>query len=364
MYSPDHETILASLLGAVVVIDSGQRIRYVNPAAEALLERPRAGLLDAPIAAVLERAEWVLTLVERVHAQRGVSVRAEGRLTPGSEDDIVAVASPLADGRERNDYVVLVLHNLGPRQRLLTDELARSRLADLDNLVAGVGHEINNPLSGIRGAAQFLGKKLAERPELGQYADMIVRQSDRMADLVRVLMELEAPAPEMSAVNIHRILNEVLLLVRSEAGIRGVEFVTRFDPSLPEVHGNADSLEQLFLNLFKNAVAACPPRSGAVSVATRIENRYHVETGERRLRYIAVDVVDNGAGIEQEALEQIFTPFFSRTPGGHGLGLAIARNIVTAHHGQLKADNASGLGARFRVTLPVAEDSGEQARGA
>ena len=363
MYSPDHETILASLLGAVVVVDAGLRIRYVNAAAEALLERPQAGLLDAPIVEVFEGAEWVLPLVDRVHAKRGVSVRAEGRLAPESEDDIVAVASPLGDGRERNDEVVLVLHNLGPRQRLLTDERARSRVADLDNLVAGVGHEINNPLAGIRGAAQFLGKKLADRPDLGQYADMIVRQSDRMAELVRVLMELEAPAPEMSAVNIHRILNEVLLLVRSEAGNRGVEFVTRFDPSLPEVHGNADSLEQLFLNLFKNAVAACPPGSGAVSVATRIENRYHVETGERRLRYIAVDVVDNGPGIELEALDQIFNPFFSRTPGGHGLGLAIARSIVTAHHGQLKADNAHGLGAHFRVTLPVAEDNGEQSHG-
>ena len=356
MYSPDPEFILASLLGAVIVITEDGEICYVNPAAESLLQRPATGLIGRNSTEVFETAPWIIPLLGRVREQHGATVRGEGTLPGHPNDEIVAVVCALADDpRSTARNVVLSLHNLGPRQRLLFDEISRSRLADLDSLVAGIGHEINNPLSGIRGAAQFLGRKLSDRQDLIEYTEMIVRQADRMADLVRALMELEAPAPEMTRVNIHRILNEVLLLMQNEANAAGSRLHYQFDPSLPEVRGNSDSLEQLFINLLKNAVAACPEQDGVVTVATRIENRYHLATGERRLRYLSVEVSDNGPGIEQAALEQIFTPFFSQTRGGHGLGLAIARNIVTAHNGQLRVENIEGGGARFSVTLPVAE---------
>lgn len=356
MYSPDPEFILASLLGAVVVIAENDEICYVNPAAESLLQRPATNLIGRNSTEVFETAPWLIPLLARVREQHGATVRGEGTLPGQPNDEVVAVVCALADhALSAERHVVLSLHNLGPRRRLLFDEISRSRLADLDSLVAGIGHEINNPLSGIRGAAQFLGRKLSDREDLIEYTEMIVRQADRMADLVRALMELEAPAPAMTSVNIHRILNEVLLLMQNEATAAGSRLDSQFDPSLPDVRGNSDSLEQLFLNLFKNAVAACPEQGGIVTVATRIENRYHVETGDRRLRYISVEISDNGPGIEHAALEQIFTPFFSQTRGGHGLGLAIARNIVTAHSGQLRAENIDGGGARFSVTLPVAE---------
>jgi nitrogen-specific signal transduction histidine kinase len=147
----------------------------------------------------------------------------------------------------------------------------------------------------------------------------------------------------------------VILLAQTEAGTRDVEISTAFDPSLPELRGNGDQLQQLFLNLLKNAVAACPDRRGHVTVATRMENRFYVETGSERVRYLVVEIVDNGPGLDAETRQHMFTPFFSRRQGGTGLGLAIAYNIATSHKGRIQAENAENGGARLRVRLPVVE---------
>jgi two-component system nitrogen regulation sensor histidine kinase GlnL len=233
--------------------------------------------------------------------------------------------------------------------------MTRARLAELDSLVSRVAHELNNPLAGIRGAAQMLGGKLADRPELAKYGDMIVRQVDRMSQLIEGLLALEPAPATMEPLNIHRVLNDVVLLAQTEAQSRGVEIALAFDPSLPEIRGSHDQLQQLFLNLLKNAVAACPGAEGRVTVTTRMENRFYVETPSERVRYIVVEVADNGTGLDEETRRHMFTPFFSRRKGGTGLGLAIAHNIAVAHKGRISADNGDIGGARLRVTLPVAD---------
>jgi len=352
---PDHEMVLESLLGGVVVLSDDAQVSYVNPAAETLFARSGRSLVGQPAHALFEHAPWLGELVERVRTYPATSMRGEGRIAAGGGADVLAVVAVLRGRDGAAGGTVIALHDLGSRRRMQSDELTRTRLTELNRMVASLGHEINNPLSGIRGAAQLLGKKLPDHPELTEYTSMIVRQVDRMADLIRALMELEAPAPAMAPLNIHRVLHEVILLEQAEAAERGVRLTTEFDPSLPEVLGNSDQLQQLFLNLLKNAVAACPDAEGAVNVATRMENRFYVETDSRRLRYIAVEITDNGPGLDEETTKHMFTPFYSRTRGGHGIGLTIARNIATSHQGHLNGDNAEGLGARFRVTLPVPE---------
>ena len=103
-----------------------------------------------------------------------------------------------------------------------------------------------------------------------------------------------------------------------------------------------------------------PENGGRVRVSTRMENTFYVETGSRRVRYIAVDVIDNGPGFDEDTRRRLFTPFFSRSTGGHGLGLSIARNIAIAHGGRIQAENVEGGGARFRVNLPVHERIGSE----
>lgn len=360
--SIDHEMVLASLLVGILAFSVDGRLVYLNPAAEALLGHSGRELFSRPRSEVLAEAPWLDDLVDRATRATGSSLRDEGTVGRDGRSQVVAVASMLFDREGGRSGIVVALHDLGRRRLLESDAENRARTEEIDRMLSDVAHELNNPLSGIRGAAQMLARKLAEDPEMATYGEMIVRQSDRMSELIRGLMKLEAPPPAFEPVNIHRVLNEVILLEHAEADARGVRITTEFDPSLPEIVGREDQLQQLFLNILKNAVRIVPERRGQVRLTTRMENTFYVETGARRIRYIAVEIIDNGPGFAEDTRRQLFTPFFSLSSGGHGLGLSIARNIAVAHGGRIQAENVEAGGARFRVNLPVHELGSEAVR--
>lgn len=354
------DLVLASMVGGIVVIAPSGAIDYVNPAAEALLGKSRRSTVGRTVEDVFADRPWVLDLVQRVREDADSSLRDEGNVGTERDHAVVCVATAIRSPKSEDSGICLALHDLTTRHKLERDRAAHARVEEQDRMIATVAHEINNPLSGIRGAAQLLGKKLDEKDDLAAYAGMIVRQADRMSDLISPLLGLSATLPAMEPVNIHRVLNEVILVGRAEARERGVEFKTEYDPSLPEILGNADQLEQLFLNLTKNALAVCPKGRGRVRLTTRMDNSFYVTTSEGRTRYLAVEVTDNGPGFDEAVGEEIFTPFYTKTEGGHGLGLAVARNVAMAHRGQIHAENSPAGGACFRVTLPVAEISHEE----
>ena len=351
--APDTEMVLAALTEAVFVSDTDGRVSSVNQAAESLLGRSRRALLGTSANLLFEGAPWLTDLLLRMGTRMGPEsiLRADGPLsTDEGERHIVAVASVVRDREGLPAGIALVLSDPGRRYRLTGGERP-----DLDQLIAQLAHEVNNPLSGIRGAAQLLGTKLDGRPELAEYTDMIVRQVDRMSGLVDALLQLEMPRPRMRPVNIHRVLNEVMLLEASSAEAKSVALEHEFDPSLPEVLGDAPQLQQLFLNVVKNAVEACPAGGGRVCLVTRMETAFYVETGTERRRYSAVEVSDNGCGLGEDTMSKVFDPFFTNRANGHGLGLTIARNISLIHNGNIEVDSHEGDGARFTVHLPVAE---------
>ena len=349
--------VLAGLLQAVFVISPDGQLTFVNQAAEALMGVSRASMLGAAAGELFAPAVWLRDLVTRTLANPESGLRADGSLElEKGATEVVALTSPLRDRRGEAAGVVLMIQDLGRRRRMRVTELAREHRGELDHLVASLAHELNNPLSGIKGAAQLVGRKFADIKEVTEYTSMIVRQADRMHDLIDALMQLEAPAARMRPVNIHRVLNEVMLLQQPQAKNRGVAVEHEFDPSLPEVLGDSSQLQQVFLNILKNAVEACSAGPGVVRLTTRMETSFYVETDSRRLRYISVDIRDNGSGLDEEAVARLFSPFFSLSEGGHGLGLAIARNLVAGHNGSIECENNPGGGACFKVTLPVAEN--------
>jgi two-component system nitrogen regulation sensor histidine kinase GlnL len=346
--------ILAGLLAGVITFDRQGRVTYVNAAAEAMLGRSQRDLMGVSRGSIFDNDSWLIQLFERIESSTETSVRDEGRLAGSQVPTATAVVSLLHDARGSNTGTVLTLHDVGRRHWLHGDAQEKSKLEELDHMISSIGHELNNPLAGIRGAAQLLQKKLADHEDLAEYGSMIVRQADRMADLIRVLMSLEAPIPAMEPLNIHKVLDEVLMLEQTGIFDCGIAVERRYDPSLPTVMGNADQLEQLFLNIVKNAMHACPAVGGRIAIETRMETSFYVETHNRKLRYISVNIIDNGSGLDEEVAEHLFTPFFSRAEGGHGLGLSIARNIAISHNGRIQAMNSPEAGAHFRVALPVA----------
>lgn len=358
--SPDHEALLASLLEAVFAFTGAGALSYVNPAGEALAGRSRRVLIGHTAAEIFSHAPWIVEMLGRLDSEHA-ALREEGVLdTASGKSHLFAEAAAVHDGTSGS---VLVLYDLDSRRSLGHQERTRQRAAELDRLAAQVAHEINNPLSGIRGAAQLLGRKVGDRRDLGEYTEMIVRQVDRISGLVEALMALEAPLARHERLNIHRVLNEVMLLERPAAAQRGIVIEAQFDPSLPETWGDPDRLQQLFLNILRNAVTMCPVPGGIVRVSTRMEHSYYVEKESRRSYFFTVSIADNGPGLDEEAMAHMFSPLYSRREGGHGMGLAIAGAIAAAHNGRIRAENLPEGGAVFHVTLPVAtaRESGQAA---
>lgn len=348
--------VLAGLTDGLLVFSSDGRLTWLNQAAEALLGASQRSLLGLSAGDIFDDSAWTAELVERVREGSEKSLRGEGVLQREDERvTTVAVASVLLDRAGRSNGVILLIGDYTPRFRFRGDDSQRTRHDALNRLLASVAHELNNPLAGIRGAAQAMGDKLGRDERVDTYTEMIVRQADRMSELVQSLLLLEAAPVKLEPTNIHRVLTEVICLEETVASEHGILLAHEFDPSLPDVLGDPARLEQLLLNLVKNAIEASPNDTGHVWVRTRIENSFYVSRNDKRVRYISIEVADDGPGLDSEALSNVFTPFYSRTPGGHGLGLSIAQSIVAAHNGHIRAENTEHGGARFRVLLPVAE---------
>ncbi|HUO51825.1 MAG TPA: ATP-binding protein, partial [Gemmatimonadaceae bacterium] len=261
------------------------------------------------------------------------------------ETAVDALASPIP-----GNGVVVSLRDRSVTQRLADDARGSERLASLATVAAGIAHEVKNPLGGIRGAAQLLGRKAP--PESREYLDVIVREVDRIAALVDRLRDLSASEISRSRepVDLNRLLHELALL-QGTTGEAKIDL--DLDPSLPPVDGDADLLRRLFLNLLRNALEA-PAKH--VRVETRVETgRKWRDPAGHLHALVSAAVEDDGPGVPPESREKLFEPFFTTKASGTGLGLAAALKIAHDHAGTiaLEAPVSRTRGARFVVTLPA-----------
>ena len=226
----------------------------------------------------------------------------------------------------------------------------------MGTLAAGLAHEIRNPLGGIKGAAQLLRRSADADPSVREFTGIMIREVDRVNQLIEQLLNLSRPAQlTLAPVNIHEVLEEVLLLEGQTVGDKELHVRKRFDPSLPPIRGDRAQLTQVFLNLVKNAFHAMDS-GGVLTVTTRVETDYHIrEHGTAPNRFIWVDLADEGRGIGEEDLPHIFSPFFSTKINGTGLGLATSYRIIREHGGSIRVESTVGKGSTFRVSLVVAD---------
>lgn len=357
--------ILASVEDAIVVLDARGRVAHLNPAAEQLTGRSEAQAAGAALERLFWGTQWVVEMGRAaLSAGRGRS-RGEGevalrgrRMVP-----VRVTASPVLDGLGSVRGAVLVFQDLSYQRQLEADVERRERLATLGALGAGLAHEIKNPLGGIRGAAQLLARAPEASAQSRECTQVIVREVDRLAGLVERLTSL-GPSPLRSPqpVNIHQVLDDVLLLQRQAPGWGEIELSRDYDPSLPPVAGDRDQLVQLFHNLVKNAVEAMGGR-GHLRITTRMQTDYHVRRPEGRGRFLWVDVEDDGPGIPEDELPRLFLPFHTTRPGGTGLGLAICHRVASDHGGTIRLEPRA-RGTCFRITLPVCAEGTAEAEEA
>lgn len=349
----DPAAILDALPGPVLVVDPVGRLAYLNPAAEQFFGASVASLVGRGLDALLPGDSPVFALVAQVR-DHGHSVSEYGIPIDAPRLGYRFVTVELAPYAEVPGSVVMVLQERSAARKIERQLNLRSAARSVTGMVALLAHEVKNPLSGIRGAAQLLEHGLAPRER--EFTRLICEETDRIVGLVdRMEMFANRLPVARRPVNIHEVLERVRRIAKTGFA-SGVEVVERYDPSLPPVLGDRDFLIQAFLNLIKNAAEAVPQGNGEIVLATRYQHGVRVADpnggGSVDLPLVA-SVQDNGPGIPEDLRDYLFDPFVTSKAGGRGLGLALVAKIIGDHNGAIEFESEPRRTV-FRVLLPIA----------
>ncbi len=352
--APDAALILSALSVPVVLLDAENRFRYVNHAAEQFLGVSAGQLASLCLTDLVPPDNPLFLLVEQV--RRGEATVSDHELTldgPRLHKPGIAVqGSPLP---EEPGAVLLVLQDASAARALDRQLAFRGAARSVSGMAAILAHEVKNPLSGIRGAAQLLEASVG--PDDRELAVLIRDEADRIRGLVD-RMEVFGEKPVVrSAVNIHRVLEHVRKLAQSGFAAH-IRFQEVYDPSLPPVWGNRDQLVQVVLNLVKNAAEAVtygeqPNPEIVLSTGYQHGMRLAIPGSTERVELpLTVAVRDNGPGIPEDIRPHLFEPFVSSKTSGSGLGLALVAKLMGDHGGLIEVDSRPGR-TEFRLHLPV-----------
>ncbi len=349
------ENTFDSIAHLVAVSDRRGRIVHVNQAFASRVGRTRGDLVDQPIADFIgpELAGWL-------------AARNAGAGTPGDaattevfdpvlRGPFIVTATDLLNHEHERVGTVIVARDMTPQTKLeaereeLRKRLTQSeKLAALGQFVAGIAHELNNPLQGVLGHLELLRVTGAFPKQLRREIQTIYREADRAAKIVRNLLVFAGSRRlERRAVSLNGVLQKVVALRATACRTQNIEVVRHYDEKLPRVQSDPLLLHQVFLNMVMNAehAIASTGRGGRIEITTAM-----APAGD----HIVATVRDSGSGIPVDALPRIFEPFYTtkEVGKGTGLGLAIAYGIVLEHGGQILAANHPGGGAVFTVELP------------
>jgi two-component system nitrogen regulation sensor histidine kinase GlnL len=348
---PDSMAILSSLPVPVVVLDAENRFRSANPAAEQFFQLSFSSLSQISLPDLVPPDSRLLALVDQVRSQDA----------PVSDHDLTldsprlhrtGVAAHGAPIPELPGAVVLTLQDGSKAQKLDRQLNFRGAARGASAMAAMLAHEVKNPLSGIRGAAQLLEQNAGEDDR--ELCVLIQDEADRIRTLVeRMEMFSEQPV-ECSVVNIHEVLDHVRRIA-SRGFASHLRIVEDYDPSLPSVWGNRDFLVQILLNLVKNAAEAVDPQGGEIQLSTAFHHGVRIAVPGSRERVhlpLQVSVRDNGPGIEEEVRSNLWEPFVTTKRGGQGLGLAMVAKLVADQGALIECDSRPGR-TIFRLSLPM-----------
>jgi two-component system NtrC family sensor kinase len=336
----EWELTVDGISHAICIVDSRGTVRRAN--------RAFAVLLDVPLTALPGRS-WIELLppswteiVARALARPG-----EGALELRTADRVLFVSTAPTMGADP-EGTVLVFEDQTDKRRLQEQLIQSEKMSAIGQLIAGIAHDLNNPLTSVVGFSDFLSEAGDLPPALAEPLRVIRQEAERAASIVRNLLSFARRQSEQRQTQpVAPLLESVLTLLRNPLMAYRVETVVVAEPDVPEISVNANQMKQVFVNLINNAAQATAGGGGEGHITI---------TARRSLDGVAISVADDGPGLAADVAARAFEPFFTTKPEGEGtgLGLAICHGIVKEHGGRITVDSTPGHGATFTVELPGA----------
>lgn len=349
------ESILDSVVSGVFTIDADGKLVTANPAAHRILGAEAGSLLGRRLCDLWEDDGGLCAQVRSVlDGQRELAGGEAAAVTEDGRRLWLATHVTRLTGPKGGTFGAVITMEDQTEVKALQVQLIRAdRLAALGELVAGVAHEIRNPLAVIKGSLQVYERMDRASEDVEELTEVIGQEIERLDGVIKALLDFGKPArPEVKPLDPVRLFEETLTLVGKYAQQRGVKIVTAAVDGAAAVLADPEQLKQVLVNLITNAVQAMP-QGGVVRLAARREGDM-----------VALEVVDQGLGIPEEELGKIFDPFHTTREDGTGLGLTIVHRIVDEHHGRIDVRSRVGAGTTVTVLLPAAETQAEPEAGA
>ena len=314
----------------LAVVDVGLQLKWINPALAEWLELGTRSAIGQSLGLWLGDPDGLARAGRSLLEQRPQQWRGVALITASGREITADIAlQPFDDG------LLLEVH-------ALAEPLTTS--SPLSATLRGFAHEVKNPLAGLRGAAQLLQRRVGSE-DLQALAGLIIDEADRLGALANRLLHHDGAA-QLGPVNIHQLLERLTDLLQAEP--TPPQLRHDYDPSVPDLLGDADRLQQVLLNLARNALEA-----GAHTLTLRTRVEHGLRLGERMLRMaLRVDVIDDGPGVPIQLRDTLFQPLVSGRADGSGLGLALSREIAHEHGGELRCTSRPGETV-FSLYLPL-----------
>ncbi|MBU2559897.1 PAS domain S-box protein, partial [archaeon] len=340
-----YRSLIETMNDGVGIIDKDNSISFANKRFGEILEYAPVELIGKEVFSLLDEKNREMLREElQIGTGKASIYELEWTTKTGKRVPTLVSAAPLYDEKGKYKGSFVVITDITERKRFEQQLRQSEKLAATGKLAASIAHEINNPLSGIKNCIYILMDE-TEKDKSKEYLEMADKELDRIARIVRQMLDFYRPNKEEAMVptKINEVIGEVLNFMKPQLEKQNVKFSNEFDPDLPEIMASGEQLKQVFINLILNAMDAMPS-NGNLIIKTKFDNKN-----------IKIEFNDNGYGIPEDELENLFDPFYStkKEGKGTGLGLSVSYGIIRAHNGMVDVWSEEGEGTTFTITLPI-----------
>lgn len=337
-----NDLIIENAADGVIAIDRQGDVTTMNPAAEVITGYQRHELVGQPYSMLFDNTQFYSPVLDTLeHGTEHVALEIS---FPGRDRtiELSVTTSRIHNAHGEMIGALVIFSDLTARKETQRRMAQAERLATLGELMAGVAHEVRNPLTAIRGYVQILRQQTSD-PIHQEYLSVVLKEIDSINKVIQQLLEFSRPRhSQWQQVSLNALVEETLVLVQT-AGVQArVDFISELDNELSPINADRELLKQVLLNILINAVQAISARG-----------KIRIQTWQYSDSQQAISIEDNGCGIDLSLQKKIFDPFFTTKASGTGLGLALSQRIINAHQGDIRVASLPGYGATFTLILPI-----------